>query len=50
MNARSGQGKETEMKEFREIAREISLREWIEATILVIVSIGVMYAMILMAI
>lgn len=38
------------MKEFREIAKDISLREWIEATILVIVSIGVMYAMILMAI
>ena len=38
------------MIEFREIAKEISLREWIEATILVIVSIGVMYAMILMAI
>ena len=38
------------MKEFREIAKDISLREWIEATVLVIVSIGVMYAMILMAI
>lgn len=38
------------MKEFREIAKDISLREWLEATILVIVSIGVMYAMILMAI
>lgn len=35
------------MKEFREIAREISLREWIEATILVIALVAVLYALIL---
>lgn len=35
------------MKEFREIAREISLREWIEAAVLVVALLAVMYALIL---
>ena len=35
------------MKEFREIAREISLREWLEATVLVIALVAVLYALIL---
>ena len=35
------------MKEFREIAKEISLREWIEATVLVIALVAVLYALIL---
>ena len=35
------------MKEFREIAKDISLREWIEATVLVIALVAVLYALIL---
>ena len=35
------------MKEFREIAREISPREWIEATILVAALVVAMFALLL---
>ena len=36
------------MKEFREIAREITLKEWIEATILFAVMVGAVYALLLL--
>ena len=36
------------MKEFREVAREISLREWIEAAILFVVMVGAVYALLLL--